>query len=1293
MSESVSPAAGLKKMKQARLPFAPIQKKSELSDDISRKRKLSDPSNTQQNKDKITKTEEAEGPYEEVGAEYVKETESVPKKRKNPKVDKEQKENEELKSGKAKEEVEVIDIDDDSQPGRPDANSEKIKMSFKPSKKQKTVSEDQDDDIDLEVASKSSTEQKGEKEKTAKPKKEKGAKKAAQKKEANKEKEVGEEEVSMTEDWAEFHEKELEKNPVDGPGKEIVRLCTPKDKKTPPAADDETPKDTEKTDASSTTVEAKTAQSPAALKTTSAKKPKANPLAKFLVKMKPGTGQGKLQPKKLDNDVDDPDEIEIIEDKTPKSEDKEEETETPQPEPSEEQTQTGDKSDDAGKQTETSEVKEKSVPESKPEISTEQKDDVVVVSTPVLKKTASVSGTPGTGTPASVRAKQLAVTKLRVKIHEITMEMEEVVKQENYLKAHELKQKISSLEAEIKTIQASESFVSFSPAATGIVKEVFQISTADAGTPTASTKPKLETAAGGSLSSSPATPASSKATKIKKVTTPGSTSDGSPALPRNLTPKQLALQEERRKKAQKAKEELDKKKAEKLAQLALAKQDREREKEIEKRKKDIERLEKEQIKREKDREREKEKKEKEEERLKKKAEKEAELKKKDEERKKEEEAEAEKKKRAAMAFKGFFVKKDVPKEKNVENEAAEEEVVVGSTFNPFQVKNNMRLAPLVRNDTVKAMRSIDSLDGPVGPNSLYLEQLRAGAHTPAHQGKTWPWEKNLANEDNDVEVVEEEEEEDEEDLENQDVGVMILRACVGKPPRAKLLQFHANQRPAYWGTWTKKSGAVKGRRPFGLDKELFDYEYDSDEDWEDEGEGESLSDADDEKEEEDDYEVDNEFFVPHGYLSDEEEGKDEDEVFNPEREKEKLKLKEKEFQAECNKKTQLLKPRLWGCYFESEELDTGVAATQLFKILSGYAAIPCCNNNLPIPTAFSNPSSTNSPTFGEEGGSESAKVKVKSKAAKSFPEEALPDLVRLVHVNSNNKVFLAREFIQFWSTKQGGDPVNVGEEGQTPGGGTPSGPLISKRKVVDKIQEVANYKGLEGRTGRFWVVKPEILKQFGMSAVDSTTSNTWTYILEQPNSRTPATSTTIIQEDGPGSRPNSPLQSKANAPNPASLITKFTKVLTEEERAKLNATPPSAKRAKLNLKPSPIQTKKLGMAGNPIINQIAVKKSPNPIGFKKTTTTPIAVKKTVTPNAAKKTTATPIAVKKGPAGAGSPGSISVRNFASMAAKPIQIRKAPKAAGTASPLMAQLSTLPGLTITKAAKPEEECITLD
>jgi hypothetical protein len=55
--------------------------------------------------------------------------------------------------------------------------------------------------------------------------------------------------------------------------------------------------------------------------------------------------------------------------------------------------------------------------------------------------------------------------------------------------------------------------------------------------------------------------------------------------------------------------------------------------------------------------------------------------------------------------------------------------------------------------------------------------------------------------------------------------------------------------------------------------------------------------------------VDNEFFVPHGYLSDEEAGGEEEESFNPETAKEKLRLKEKEFQAECKKRTQQIKPR------------------------------------------------------------------------------------------------------------------------------------------------------------------------------------------------------------------------------------------------------------------------------------------------------------------------------------------------------------------------------------------------
>lgn len=64
-------------------------------------------------------------------------------------------------------------------------------------------------------------------------------------------------------------------------------------------------------------------------------------------------------------------------------------------------------------------------------------------------------------------------------------------------------------------------------------------------------------------------------------------------------------------------------------------------------------------------------------------------------------------------------------------------------------------------------------------------------------------------------------------------------------------------------------------------QDTFDYDYDSDDDWEEEEAGESLSDSEgEEKEEEegDQYEVDNDFFVPHAYLSDDEGRSDEEDA-------------------------------------------------------------------------------------------------------------------------------------------------------------------------------------------------------------------------------------------------------------------------------------------------------------------------------------------------------------------------------------------------------------------------------
>merc|ERR1719318_939907 len=298
------------------------------------------------------------------------------------------------------------------------------------------------------------------------------------------------------------------------------------------------------------------------------------------------------------------------------------------------------------------------------------------------------------------------------------------------------------------------------------------------------------------------------------------------------------------------KEALEKEKEAKKEALEKEKAEKERQKEVEKRAKEIERLEKERVKKaEKEKleaEKEKLKQEKEEERLKKKAEKEAELKQKEEERLKKEEE-----KRLleeAEAFKSFFKKDDVAKERKVSGKEVEEvaEGALGN-FTQFRVKDNMRLAPTVRNDPKMAMKRIDSLDMPAGPDDLYLALLKT-EYSPGKQSRTWPYEKNVPKDD-DIEVLEDEEEE-ESDPEDADKIIINGAVVSGKVPRAKLLQFHENQRPAYWGTWTKQSAFVSGRRPFGKDEERFEYDYDSDEDWEEEEEGESLSDNEDDKEKE-----------------------------------------------------------------------------------------------------------------------------------------------------------------------------------------------------------------------------------------------------------------------------------------------------------------------------------------------------------------------------------------------------------------------------------------------------------
>ncbi|KAL1928921.1 hypothetical protein VTP01DRAFT_1980 [Rhizomucor pusillus] len=97
--------------------------------------------------------------------------------------------------------------------------------------------------------------------------------------------------------------------------------------------------------------------------------------------------------------------------------------------------------------------------------------------------------------------------------------------------------------------------------------------------------------------------------------------------------------------------------------------------------------------------------------------------------------------------------------------------------------------------------------------------------------------------------------------------------------KMKLLQFTEDVRPAYYGTWTKISDSINGRRPFQRDDEIIDYDHNSEAEWEPEGEGEDIQSGD---EDEEDLGVDMAdpddvgWLVPEGYLS-EGEGVDSDE--------------------------------------------------------------------------------------------------------------------------------------------------------------------------------------------------------------------------------------------------------------------------------------------------------------------------------------------------------------------------------------------------------------------------------
>jgi len=570
---------------------------------------------------------------------------------------------------------------------------------------------------------------------------------------------------------------------------------------------------------------------------------------------------------------------------------------------------------------------------------------------------------------------------------------------------------------------------------------------------------------------------------------------------------------------QKLKEEKEAQKAARLKEMEEKRKKKEEEKvqkQAEKEKRENERKEKERLKEEEKKKREEEKKKKEEEkklkeeeRLKKeeqmklekekrdaeKEKKELEKKLKEEQKKQEEEkkrledeALKKKKEKAANQFRSFFTKK-----RTSDTKAAVVEEEEPQRFKALPVKPDMLHAPLVRNNNIDRQLIDKILIEEIPELDTYLKVLAskcANDNKPKYisrrkkrrefeemrkleisknktECKKETDEKPKANISMDIDVVVIDDNsndiEDDDDTENEDTVCDKKYLYI-----SKLLQFSENTRPPYYGTWRKKTAHISGRKPFGRDTDVFNYDIDSDEEWIDEP-GENLSDAADEDEEEEKETEDDQdgFFVPHGYLSDDEGIKDEieddDEENNNEgapkstsantnNEEDKLKLKVCTFERRFQR-IKHHKPICIGISY-AKGLDTVNALLKDYMKVTLFKPVNEKEKDIEgeEDTEIVSPESKNNQTPG-------------SSIPLTVPEEAMPILIKYIHGNTATLPTLMLKFREYWSSyaKNSGIRNN-----------------ISKRQLERKIHSIASRTGVKEGGKTFYVVKDDVISKYGL---------------------------------------------------------------------------------------------------------------------------------------------------------------------------------------------------------------------
>ncbi|CAH8289168.1 unnamed protein product [Schistosoma bovis] len=504
---------------------------------------------------------------------------------------------------------------------------------------------------------------------------------------------------------------------------------------------------------------------------------------------------------------------------------------------------------------------------------------------------------------------------------------------------------------------------------------------------------------------------------------------------------------------------------------------------------------------------------------------------KEQEKKREEDLKSQREEKQRAVLLGFLVKSESKKEINT---------VSGTDCGPFiqfEVRKDMRMASLHRMSQAllsSKQSNIENLrhawvngNDKDATSSLgllkfgrtnYLHELRTGQILPLSYPSTWPIEPpevqylgdNIYPVINSVALKQHG---------NRGSGGTVWL-------RAKLFQFVENYRPAYYGTWRRRSRIVTGRRPFARDDYQLDYSIDSDDEWEEEEPGESITQSDNEDEEDEDEEKDgdedddDQFFVPHGYLSDDEGvAAEESEGPIPDEMKQlRQRLSVAEYEAAHRRGLQRLKPLLLGPLWLPEPVERCMPSSNATTNNTTSAATNNNNHfeenkeNIELPERFILSKQTNEKTESQLMKSVLSVYRVhlwtinfpisvkpdigattttSRRPKKSVPEEAMAYFIQLVHRSPLGKHKLAFEFRVFWHRHTTGilpeclqymeykkyNASAVGSSVSRSGLFVLSGPVwdslpLSQSLVLSKLSQIAVFT--EGR----WMVNLEVLQKY-----------------------------------------------------------------------------------------------------------------------------------------------------------------------------------------------------------------------